>query len=280
MKKEISKQANPNHSINILNPIIMKKIILTNAIGQVGLFLVFLGLVVFFLVGCDQSSPSYSIEKREFKAIPFTFDQIEIEGDLGSFSHEFSSNESENGLQIVTLKITSDQAASPPKFKVKWNIPSLDIYQYWNSNIKTDKVTYYGNDLRSRASSQVPLISYMNSGDQNRFTLALSDALNKINTYSWLREEDSKFYFSIELFSEPHHKIKEYELEFRIDRREIPFYQAVKECTEWWAGMENYKPASVPDLARMPMYSTWYSFHQNLDVEEVIKECRLLKMIN
>jgi len=43
--------------------------------------------------------------------------------------------------------------------------------------------------------------------------------------------------------------------------------------------MENYKPAPVPDNARQPMYSTWYSFHQNLDVAEVIKECRLGKEI-
>ena len=43
--------------------------------------------------------------------------------------------------------------------------------------------------------------------------------------------------------------------------------------------MENYKPAYVPDDAKLPMYSTWYSFHQNLEVKEVIKECRLGKEI-
>jgi alpha-galactosidase len=229
--------------------------------------------------GCNSSSPTYNIIKNEIIAIPFNMDQIEIEGELGSFNHEFSSIEIEDGLQIITLRLTSDVAASPPKFSVKWNFPSIDIYQFWNSNIRTDKVTYYGNDVRSRASSQVPLICYLNSGDQNRFTVALSDALNKINTYSWLKEEDANIYFDVELFSEPHHKIKEYNIEFRIDRRDIPFYQAANECTDWWAEMENYKPALVPDLARMPMYSTWYSFHQNLDVEEVIKECRLGKEI-
>lgn len=257
----------------------MKKFMLSNI--NRGLYPVFvlIGLLSAFFSGCNNQPTSYFIENRVVTPIHFNVDQFEIEGDLGSFKHEFASTEIENELQIITLTLKSDQAASPPKFNVKWNIPSLDIYQYWNSNIRTDKVTYYGNDVRSRASSQVPLISYMNNGDQNRFTLALSDALNKINTYSWLREEDSKFYFSVELFSEPHHKIKEYELEFRIDRRDIPFYTAVNECTNWWAEMENYNPAPVPDMAKMPMYSTWYSFHQNLDVEEVIKECKLGKEI-
>lgn len=43
--------------------------------------------------------------------------------------------------------------------------------------------------------------------------------------------------------------------------------------------MDNYKPSPVPDAAKMPMYSTWYSFHQNLNVQELIRECRLGKQI-
>ncbi|MCD4736468.1 MAG: alpha-galactosidase, partial [Bacteroidales bacterium] len=198
---------------------------------------------------------------------------------LGSFEAKFESTEIEPDLEIVTVTITSEKASVPPKFSMEWNFPSIDIYQFWNSNIRTDKVTYYRNNVHSRTSSQVPLICYMDCSDQNRFTLALSDALNKINTYSWLREENSKFYFSVELFSEPHPAIKEYTLEIRIDRRNIPFYKSVRESTDWWANMDNYKPAEVLDDARTPMYSTWYSFHQNLDVTEVIRECKLGKQI-
>ncbi|MEA3477960.1 MAG: glycoside hydrolase family 36 protein [Bacteroidota bacterium] len=32
-------------------------------------------------------------------------------------------------------------------------------------------------------------------------------------------------------------------------------------------------------MARVPLYSTWYSFHQNLDVAEVVHQCRLGKKI-
>ncbi|MEZ5198625.1 MAG: alpha-galactosidase [Bacteroidales bacterium] len=211
--------------------------------------------------------------------ILFSAEEIEIKGELGNFSSAFDSKEIEEGLEIITLTIASETPSVPPKFSLKWSFPSVDIYQFWNSNIGTDKVTYYRNDVQSRASSQVPLISFMNSNDHNRFTFALSDALNKINTNTWLREEDSKFYCEVELFSEPHPEITEYVLEIRIDRRAIPYYQSIGESTDWWASMDNYKPAPVPDGAKMPMYSTWYSFHQNLNVEEVIKECSIGKEI-
>ena len=35
-----------------------------------------------------------------------------------------------------------------------------------------------------------------------------------------------------------------------------------------------YKTAFVPEFAKMPMDSLWYSFHQNLDYEKIIEECK------
>ncbi|MCD4730634.1 MAG: alpha-galactosidase [Bacteroidales bacterium] len=238
-------------------------------------------IVLAMVSGCDTKDQ----QVRKFKSkdqtitIPFTYEQIKIEGELGTFIVDITSKEIAPDLEIISLSLTSEQLAVPPKFELEWSFPSIDVYQFWNSNIRTDKVTYYGNDIRSRASSQVPLISFINSKDQNRFTFALSDALNKINTNTWLREEDSRFYCNIEIFSEPHPPIKQYTIDIRIDRRNIPYYKSINESTDWWASMPKYKPAHVPEIARMPMYSTWYSFHQNLDVNEVIKECKIGKEI-
>jgi alpha-galactosidase len=38
----------------------------------------------------------------------------------------------------------------------------------------------------------------------------------------------------------------------------------------WWAEQPGYAPASVPATALLPMYSTWYSYHQSLDVEALL----------
>ncbi len=81
------------------------------------------------------------------------------------------------------------------------------------------------------------------------------------------------------LFSEKSPAISEYEVQIRFDRRSILLSQALRGVADWWAGQEGYTPAPVPDAARKPIYSTWYSFHQNITADEVVEQCRLAKEI-
>lgn len=39
--------------------------------------------------------------------------------------------------------------------------------------------------------------------------------------------------------------------------------------------MPKHKPAPVPDAARVPVYSTWYSYHQSITADEIVEECRI-----
>jgi alpha-galactosidase len=113
----------------------------------------------------------------------------------------------------------------------------------------------------------------------NRFTFACSDALNKVLIQSYLREEDARFYCTLVFFDEKIPPFKEYTVQIRIDTRNIPYYKALDDVSKWWAAQENYEPAPVPEQAKSPMYSTWYSFHQNLNADDVVNECSLAKKL-
>ena len=65
----------------------------------------------------------------------------------------------------------------------------------------------------------------------------------------------------------------------RIDTRPIPYHEAIDGVAKWWANMVEYKPADVPDIAKRPMYSTWYSYHQNITAKEMIEECKISKFL-
>jgi len=205
----------------------------------------------------------------------FSSDSISVKGDLGSFEVKISSEQVSEGIIVVTCKIESPVESVPPVITLGWKFPSIDIYSFWNPNIGTDKVTFYSNSVVSRATRYAPVLSFMSHGDINRFTVACSEARDQVNLSSYLREEDANFYINLRLFDEKMPAIREYEFQIRIDLREYPYYEILDEVSGWWAEMEDYKPAPVPDAARWPMYSTWYSFHQNLVVEEVINECRI-----
>jgi alpha-galactosidase len=234
---------------------------------------------IFCMVSCNRpAEPDRLPVSRDYwQPILFDPEDIAIDGDLGSFTASWAKEEIENDLLVLTLTLKSPRPAVPPPFSVNWNFPSVDIYAFWNTNVDVDKHSYYKNRVSSKAASQAPVLAFLNNKDQNRFTVACSDALNQIDLNSYIREEDARFYCSVHLFREKTPVMSEYTLRLRIDRRQIPFYVALREVSAWWADQENYLPAPVPDSARMPMYSTWYSFHQNITADEVVSECRLAK---
>jgi len=232
------------------------------------------------LIGCQNNEhSSYFKEIEPPPAIQIAQGDFKIEGELGSFEYQLSTENIEQGVKIITLGLISPTEETLSTVSIEWSFPSVNVYSFWNSTINPDKVTYYRNYVTSRASSQAPIICFINNGDQNRLTFALSDALNKVEISTWLREEDAKFYCRTTLFNEKMPPIKKYTVQIRIDSRNIPYYKAISGVSNWWASLDNYHPSQVPDMARMPMYSTWYSFHQNLVVDEVINECKLGKKI-
>ncbi len=54
---------------------------------------------------------------------------------------------------------------------------------------------------------------------------------------------------------------------------------ALRDVGQWWESLPGFEPAQVPDTARLPVYSTWYSFHQQLDPAAIEEQCRLAKQL-
>jgi len=240
-----------------------------------------LSMVLAALVGTTIAPPAVAqqVELHVGPPIEVAAEDFEVTGELGRFESRLHAEQLEPGIVVVRVRIESATAEEPPEFTVRWSIPSVDIAAFWNTNLNNDRINYYRTGVQSRASSGAPVIALYNSADVNRITVAVSDALNKVNMRAYLREEDARFHYSITFLSERSPATTGYEAEIRIDTRSIPYYEALAGVADWWAGRPNYTPAPVPDAARWPMYSTWYSFHQNLDVEEVLAELRIAKTL-
>lgn len=230
---------------------------------------------------CEKSNVSRVTQAEEKAVVPIEFnsDFLKIEGDLRDFDVTWTSKELEKGLEVVDLQLRSQRASTPPRFSVKWDFPSIDITAFWNPNISVDKVSYYRNQVTSRASSYAPVSVFINARDMNRFAFACSDALNKVSFRSYLREEDARFYCEVVFFDEKIPPLDEYKVQIRIDTRNIPYFKALDDVSKWWAQMEDYTPAPVPDFAKWPVYSTWYSFHQNLNADDIASECKIAQTL-
>lgn len=231
--------------------------------------------------GSCQNETELPAEKYARSAEPLVSihpDSIKVEGDLGAFKVRTSGSEIGPNLQVIKYTFKADEPSELQPVTLHLRFPSVDVNGFWNPKYYADKVSYYQN-IDSKASRWMPLFCYHNDRLQNRLTVALDDALNHTEFRTYVKEEDVHFNVEMKLFSEKMPKTDQYEIELRIDTRPVPYHQSVKDVAAWWASMPQYEPMPVPDIARRPMYSTWYSYHQSITAEEIVAECRVAKSL-
>lgn len=221
----------------------------------------------------EQNSTSMHIAGLDFK-----LKTESEEFDLYFYDQNYSSGVLEFviGLRAKKGKLT------PPLLLLQWQTPSHDIAGMWTPQYNNDLVIpadWSSKGLESMLTQNAPVYLLFGHDDINRYTVSIGDALNAVKLSSKVREEDSLIYNEIEFFAEQHPSISQFETLVRIDMRKVPFYEALKSVSEWWAGMDRYQPTKVPEAATEPMYSTWYSYHQNITHEELVEEAKLAASI-
>ena len=190
-----------------------------------------------------------------------------------------STTHLESGVDLVHISMTAPIPTMLPPCTLSWTHPIVEIHAFWRTAGDHHKslLPVYARKLTTKAMSQAPVCCLHSFGGQNRLTFAFSDALHTLQMSAGVHEETATLHCSIDLFVEPSSPLERYEAMLRIDTRDIPYYECLEEVQQWWASQPGYQPALVPETARLPMYSTWYSFHQLVAAAQVEEQCRLAK---
>lgn len=204
----------------------------------------------------------------------------------GNKNAKFSVNERkmEEGLYFFDIKMELEEPDFPELFTVCWRIPMHDIYSTWNPTFRPEDTRvapeWWPQITESRLASGLPVVSVLSAGGDNRMAIALSDAKTPVKIRTGACEDNAYFVARIDFFTIPVAPLKEYSATIRVDIRDIPYYDSIYEVSKWWESECGYIPASVPEYAKLPMNSLWYSFHQELsDNEDIFNECRLSKAL-
>jgi len=197
-----------------------------------------------------------------------------------SIEASLSTTRLEPGVDLVHISMTAPIPTMLPPCTLSWIHPIVDLHAFWRTAGDHHK-SLLGVDaqLTTKAMSQAPVCCLHSFGGHNRLTFAFSDALQTLQMSAGVHEETATLHCSIDLFVEPSSPRKRYEAMLRIDTRDIPYYECLEEVQHWWASQPGYQPARVPETARLPMYSTWYSFHQQVVAAQVEEQCRLAKAL-
>ena len=129
----------------------------------------------------------------------------------------------------------------------------------------------------SNLAASAPVVQLSNLAGENRLTFALAEASRMVKINTGICEETCEIAVSIELFSVPEAPLTDYETVLRLDWRTIFYADALRNAFAWFATFPEYLPAVAPDAAFEPIYSSWYSYHQNLFDHQLESECQLAR---
>lgn len=202
--------------------------------------------------------------------------------EVGSFS--VNSLSCGGGIELYEVRAVYPEERIPEPFKVTFSVPHVDIYSVWSPawfrGTRFERrlgPSWSKRETSSRLASWMPLHTLVSADGRNKIAVALSDAKTPAAICTGVREENAEVEWEIKFFSMQVAPLKEYRAIIRIDTRDIPYYDAIYDVVDWWENACGYKPAKVPEHAKLPMNSLWYSYHQQLDVEDIIRECALSK---
>lgn len=181
-----------------------------------------------------------------------------------------------DGREEISIEMIAPQAMTPSRLSVMFSTPQLDAHHLWNSDpscrigIRPD----WGSAYSSSLAREMPIYSFINTGNGNRLTIATSEAIRKVDARLGLREEGALLIGRLNFFVEPEAPLSHYKTTILLDKRDIFWADAVRESAQWISEQNGFVSCHVPESAFAPLYSTWYQFHQQIADRDIEAECR------
>ncbi len=183
---------------------------------------------------------------------------------------------------IAIYELVVEDVGRDAEVTVSWKMAAHSVKGVWTTNSLLDKrirADWEAPQVSSRVSVDAPIISAFSHTDENVATIACSDTINTIDFEAAYREEDDFLYCSITFLKDDAFEARDYKVRIRIDTRCIQFSQSLQETASWFEQQLSLPIANVPDAARKPLYSTWYSYHQEFTIEQLLQECEISKRL-
>lgn len=162
-----------------------------------------------------------------------------------------------------------------PEAVICWQQPLIDIQHTWHPRCGKNRgmsVDWEAGEV-SRLASSAPAFVFFNGKGRSRLAMALSDVFTEIRVLAGVREEDGMLIFRVTIPLDATGLTHSYDLTIYRDGEDVSFAEALRRISAWWEKDCKLEPMTVPEAARQPMYSTWYSYHQATIAADIEAEC-------
>jgi alpha-galactosidase len=235
-------------------------------------------LLVVLLFALLSLTSSPSVVCAQVTSVRTSSHTVYLYGNLRSFKPLLGTRTVEQGLDLITLTLeSSSRDTLPAGVTLAFSHPIIDVQSNWHPSMLFSRhlrITWQ-EGFFSNSTHDAPLMIAHNANGENKLTFACSDAVSPITVRMGVNEETSSLECKAELFGLHGALAKTYSLELRIDTRPKPLYETLDDCRKWYE--QFYPPMPVPNVGRLPFYSSWYSFHKALNADTLLLQCRVAK---
>lgn len=193
---------------------------------------------------------------------------------------------SDDGRDVVTVTIASEKESRPPRFGILFRVSGAGVQNVWTCDTELD-----GCHLRpqlwwgwcakysSQLARDMPIAVGFNADERAPVALACSEAFEFVNFGLYADDRTCELIGRCEFFRQPVAPRKAYTVSVMLDRRNRGFADTVRACSDWIVARNGFVPAAVPEVAREPVYSTWYAYLQDVHAGPLEKEAKLAASI-
>lgn len=209
---------------------------------------------------------------------PAKIASCELSGELAGWSVAFQEETLGDGLAVVHVELTAERKLAPPEMRFAFEVPQKDAQVKWHPLQELFDCHHYqpywwrGGREPFSFNRNVPVYSYMNQEGINSMSFAFSEAFRPVFCSSG-PFEGVRIRTVLTLFSVPEEPCGSLRFSIRVDRRRMFYAEVLRDISDWYASMPENQPAMpVPEIARLPFYSTWYQYQKDVTQESLEAE--------
>ncbi|MFJ4188624.1 glycoside hydrolase family 36 protein [Kitasatospora sp. NPDC089509] len=156
-------------------------------------------------------------------------------------------------------------AEGPAAVRIEWRVPCVDATSFWTPEPRGTGwlPAAWSAPRRTGLAAGAPIAALVGTGDAALCAFAAEQV--EVLAGAGVVEETGEFRFWAQA---------EGRLTVRIDTSGRHYARCLADLTAWWG---EGRTAVIPDAARRPAYSTWYSMHQGVSPERIETQAALGK---
>ena len=193
-------------------------------------------------------------------------------------TYSVTEEKNEGGVRLVRFAFdyASELSEQDRVIEISFSFPITDITGSWYPGNGTNRalVADWVSPRKSMTAQYAPVMCFYNGDSHNRRTIGWSEINQKVDLQYGVHEENGEMICVTRFYLTRQIAPKHYEVVLRDVETIKPYWEVLRDMVEWWKAEKGLKYFKAPLAAKEPLYSFWYSYHQDINEENVEAESK------